>query len=478
MTTAREWLEEIRGLDLEQLVRYGVKFGKGRAGEVVAFPYRRHGETYNHKVRKVGERADLDVPFYWERSGVPHGLFNEDALHDETMQAQPVIITEGEMDALSVIECGFPRTVSLADGWSGDANADNLKAKPLFDMRPLFVKSPCIVIAGDNDRVGEQFVRAAFNIFDGHPVKYVVWPDGCKDANETLAKHGQGAVARSINGARPVNPPGGRVSTLRDRNPDPSGAIYTTGDQVADGALCFHEGFMTVSTGIPASGKTTFWTWALHMAGMKHGIRVGSCFRETPNSVLEDQLCRLNTGRPVAHLTRQERDAFLESMEPRWRLLEDEKDACLDMGWMRQMMWSAAVQHGCKIVAFDPWNEFEHSPLPGESMTDYTKNALTKMRQWAERFGCALLIIAHPTKMQGEAGAKPRAPLGYDISGSSTWFDKAAIGVTIHRDTDDRGDHTQVINWKTKFEQMYPCRRTLKRMDYDPDLMCFRRRMC
>jgi len=469
--TAEEWLEQVRALDLEHLSKAGVKWGQSKkGGEVVAFPYRRNGELVARKCRAVGDRATLKVPFWWEPGGVDGLLFNEDVLRDQTLTDQPVVITEGEMDCLTVQECGFIRAVSIPDGWSGQAHVDNSKSAGLQRNRKLIEDAPCIIVAGDNDDVGASFVQAVYNLFDRINVRFVKWPDGCKDANETLQKHGLKEVARAINQAQPVKPRGGLITGFSDAPPAPAGKIYTTGIDEIDRVLCWHEGFPTVVTGIPATGKSTFVTWALHMAQKRHGLRNAVAMMETPWPILRDQLARMMTGRPFAYV--DDKDALMRRLDDGWRLMHSDDDEAGGMEWVRNMIRSASVDHGASIVTFDPWNEIEHRRLPGENETEYTNAALAKIRQWAERYGCAVCIIAHPTKMQAEAGAKPKAPLGYDISGSSAWYNKAAVGVTVHKTEEGA---PVLINWKSKFQQLYPCRPGLVEMSFDVDQMVYRR---
>lgn len=467
---AEEWLERVRALDLEALSRAGVRWGPSQknGAEVVAFPYTRNGEIVARKVRAVGDRSTLKVPFWWTPAGVDGLLFNEDILRDQTLTDHPVIITEGEMDCLTVQECGFIRAVSIPDGWSGQANNDNAKATGLRRNKKLIEDAPCIIVAGDTDEVGLQFVQAVYNIFDQTPVRFVTWPEGCKDANETLQKHGQKAVAQAINAAQPVKPDGGLITGFSDAPPAPRGAIYTTGIEAIDKVLCWHEGFPTVVTGIPASGKSTFLTWALHHAQQKHNIRMAVALMETPFFVLRDHLARLHLGRPFRDV--EDKDGLVAKLDEGWRLMHtDDRDAG-GMEWVKNMIRSASVDHGCSIVTLDPWNEIEHRRLPGENETEYTNAALAKIRQWAERYQCAVNIIAHPTKMQVEQGAKPKAPLGYDISGSSAWFNKAAVGLTVHKT--DEGD-PMLINWKSKFTQLYPCRTGKLELLFDERTMSY-----
>ena len=484
MTTAREWIENVRGLDPENLTRLGVKCGPWRGhngAESVAIPYVQNGKQIGYKVRIAKSRCDLiaegiNDPFKWTTLDGKATLWNVDILDDETLRECPVIVTEGEIDALTVIECGHPRTVSIPHGAQSGS-------RYVLDHAARLKRSPCVIIAGDSDKDGEGFIRKAAAAMDGHPVRYCVWPKGCKDANETLVKHGAKAVTEAIGSARLMcpDPDGGMVTGFSDAPPPPSGEIYRTGDSTADLAVCFHSGFPTVITGTPGSGKSTFLTWALWHAGRQHKARNAVCLMETPTPILREHLCRMETGRGWADLDAPGRDRLMEKLDAGWRLMhrKDEDDVAASLWWIKEMMRVCAVRDGCRIVTFDPWNELDHKIPKNQQVTDYVNDALAQMRQWAERFDVALCIVAHPTKMQREAGGKVYAPTGYDISGSSAWFNKAAVGVTVHRvEEDDGSETTQIINWKSKFQQLYGIRSNTKvRMEFDESMMVYRRRM-
>ena len=483
MTTAREWVENVRALCPENLARHGVKLGPSTVlgCEAVGIPYVQSGDLKTYKVRAAGSRSDLEAggrrAFDWSPRGVKVTLWNVDVLDDDTLRDHPVIVTEGEFDALAVIESGHPRTVSIPHGAQSGA-------KYLYDHADKLKRGPCVIIAGDMDADGEKFTRAAAAALDGHQVRYVTWPEACKDANDTLAKHGQKAVTEAILAAKlvhPDDPAGGLVTGFSDAPPPPSGEIYRTGDPTADLAICFHAGFPTIVTGTPGAGKSTFLTWCLFHAGRKHNIRNAVCLRETPTPILREHLCRLETGRSWADLDGRERNGLIGKLDAGWRLMhhKDQDEVAADLWWIREMMRVTAVRDGCRIVTFDPWNELDHLIPRNQSVTDYCNDALAQMRQWAERFDVALCIVAHPTKMQREAGGKSYAPTGYDIAGSSAWFNKAAIGVTVHRETDaETGEEwTAVINWKSKFQQLYGIRTGRVRMDFDERMMVYRRRM-
>jgi twinkle protein len=105
----QNWLREVRGLDVALTEAMGVsqKDHPAMKGAVVAFPYVRNGKPYAAKFRSVGGKD-------WRSSqGISRGLYNEDCLKD---QDGPIVITEGEIDCLSVIQSGYMRAASLPDG--------------------------------------------------------------------------------------------------------------------------------------------------------------------------------------------------------------------------------------------------------------------------------------------------------------------------------------------------------------------------
>lgn len=470
------YLEDSRGLDPEKAAKYGVAERKLRNGaDAVTIAYRRNGEVYGHKIRPL---VPGDGPrFFFHPTGQTRDLWNVDVLGDDTLFEQPIIITEGELDAMSCIEAGFPRAVSIPDGWTvayrGD---DGPKSKPILDNRDRLRRSPYVIAAGDGDETGASFVRALSNLLD-HPVKYLTYPEGCKDANDVLRKFGPGELARVLNSARWCDPEGGLVTRFLDLPPEPPMQIYRPGYDPFDRVILFHAGFPTVVTGIPSMGKSTFVTCAIHHAVRTNDIRAAFGMFETPVSVLRDHLTRLAVGTPWDFLPADKKREIEERLHRNFRVLHkvDAERRSHDMGWVRDMMHAAAVREGCKIVMLDPWNEIEHTPEKGESVTSYLNAALTRIRQWAERFDCAVCIVAHPTKMQAAPGARPSPPLGYDISDSAAWFNKAAIGCTVHQvDGDD--PHVEVINWKSKFQQQYGIGKGKIALDFDQRAMTYRGR--
>jgi len=267
--TAIKWLQERRKLDGALLAHMGVKATQHPdLGEVLAFPYRRNGEAYAAKFRTVEKQ--------WRSSkGITRGLYNADALTRD--KEQPIVITEGEIDCLTVMQSGFLRAVSLPDGWTEQGN----KTDALIEALDGLLDAPFVIVAGDNDASGESLPRTVANLLSGQDVRYVQWPDGCKDANDVLMAFGEGEVAACVNAAKRIDPPGGFITALSDLPPLSNRRVLRGGHELIDERLAFELGAMSVGTGTPGAGKSTFTTWVAHHIAAHENIRVGMMSFET-----------------------------------------------------------------------------------------------------------------------------------------------------------------------------------------------------
>lgn len=119
------------------------------------------------------------------------------------------------------------------------------------------------------------------------------------------------------------------------------------------------------------------------------------------------------------------------------------------------MIYALAVRDECKLITIDPWNELEHLPEVGESMTSYINFALQQIRTWAQQYDTHICLIAHPRKMSTEG--KPRPPTGYDIADSAAFFNKPALGFSVHQERDeDAGQQwVKITTWKVRETQLY-----------------------
>jgi hypothetical protein len=165
--------------------------------------------------------------------------FNEDCLRDEALLGQPLIITEGEFDALAAIQSGFAKTISVPDGAPppGERTAEDLEGGKkydwLFDQIGLFAKDqvPEIIIAADGDENGAAMLQDLSVIFGRYRCKFLTYPkarkdrgrERCKDLNEVLEDYGAKGVVETLNRAQWLRVDG--VYRMSELPPLPAGDL-------------------------------------------------------------------------------------------------------------------------------------------------------------------------------------------------------------------------------------------------------------
>ncbi len=393
-----------------------------------------------------------------------------DCLKDETLEDQPLVIAEGALDGLALVQAGFPRTVAVP-GWSA-SNFDPENYEPFKISEEGIKRASRIVVAQHDDNAGAAMLRAVANFFEDNDVCFVRWPKGCNDANDTLLEHGEGAVAEAISGARSVDPPGGMITGFTNLPPTPERRVWKLDWPEFDKLMAFRTREVSLMVGTPGAGKSTFAIWVANRLAHRHNLRVGLAMFETEPVEIRDQLFRSN-GCFDDFPNKDKEAKLLEHLDRHYRIVHrvEEGDEVHGMMWLKRMIHKLCARDGCSIVVIDPWNEIEHMLEPGENMTNYINLALMRLRQWAEKYDIHIMLIAHPKKMNGT-----QKPLGYDVSDSAAFANKPGFGWTIHLEEDDKtlSDHVSLTTWKVRSRQMTGCAPGMLRMIFLEREMIYR----
>lgn len=160
-----DWLTG-RGFTPDTLAKYKVAMVDGE--ETVALPYFKGGKLVNVKYRAIGEKK------FWSERNCEPVLYNRDAIPAD---AEWLIITEGEFDALAMCQYGQP-AVSMPGGAS---NMDWIEREWAWLQR-----FTTIILAMDGDNPGREAADNAAKRLGTWRCRRVVWPDGHKDANDCL----------------------------------------------------------------------------------------------------------------------------------------------------------------------------------------------------------------------------------------------------------------------------------------------------
>jgi twinkle protein len=467
MTAAREqgaaWLEA-RGLDPELADKMGWEASFRKDGTVwLKIPYIRDGQPVTTQYRR------LDAKEFRFVSGSEVELWNVDALKDASLANQPLILAEGACDGLALLQCGFARTVAVP-GWS-DKNLEPDRYEPFKRNEQAIRQARTVIVAQHADNAGSAMLRAVANFFDECDVRYVAWPKDCNDANDTLLLYGQEVVVQAVNGARQVDPPGGMITGFTDLPPRPERKIWRLDWPELDKFMAFRSREISLLTGTPGAGKSTFVTWAAHHLVRANDLRVGLCLFETDPVEVRNHLLRLH-GCYGEFGEEGKRVEVLQALDRNYRVVHrvDEGEETHGMAWLKRMVHALAARDGCNLIVVDPWNELEHLPEPGESMTNYINFALMRMRQWADKYDVHICIVAHPKKM--EPG---RRPIGYDVADSAAFVNKPGMGWTIHlEDDEEHGEHVSLTCWKVRSRQETGCRPGRALLSFDEHSMTYR----
>ena len=435
-----KWLEAVRKIPCE----IAAEMGLVSKGQHLAFEYRQSGAVSFLKVRREVIANEQTTKTFWiEPKGAGLCLWNEDCLREPS--DAPLIITEGEFDALSFIAAGATHVVSVPNGAAGRPGEGDIipSQDQQFDylwegnrLRRGLSSFAKIILATDADGPG-QTLRDELAVRLGRPrCWFVTYPHGCKDANEVAIRHGVDALQDVIADAKPIVP-----NRLVPFSAIPSRAEltrYSSGWSGLDPHLIIVPPELLVITGTPGAGKSQ-WSLALcaNLARV-HGLKGAILqFEDNPDRNRKDLLAYARSwrGQDKNGIPDEKPEAWVDRMFKTIAPAEDQdEDTDFNLDWLRATIEEAATRHGAKWVLVDPWNEVEHVWRINETETGYTNQALRELKRLTRRFQIALIIVTHPSKAGGMNKGVGDMSL-YDISGSAAWKNKADHEVIVSRES-------------------------------------------
>lgn len=486
---------EGRGIEPETAARLGVYTAKtitdadgnsavepDLGGNVIVFPFVDGGEEVGAKYRAPGKR-------FWQRKGGRKTFWNADVMDDPALEAgtAALVITEGEIDAITAIDCGFPFTVSVPDGApavrDGEDPEDLPESSPeeersgkfefVWNNRDRIKRIKRFILAVDSDAPGRRLAAELLRRLSPARCAFVTYPEDCKDLNEVLMKHGRDAVVRCLNEAKPYPVKG--LYQLSDYPEVEEPATYSTGWPELDEHLKLWLGELLVVTGIPGHGKST---WVMNLCvnlARLYSWRVAVASFEIPTvPALRFKLRLATTGSPSDRWHRQlidEADGFIQN---HFVFIDDDpygdNDDDMTLEWLLERAADAVMRYGIKVLVIDPWNEVEHARPKSESETQYVNRALRQIRRFALRYEVLAIVVAHPTKAVGTDG-NSRVPTLYDVEGSAAWYNKPDHGVVIDV---PNPEHHETVVWVKKARFSWSGKKGDVTLEYIPEIEGYR----
>ena len=377
---AVKWLEA-RGISAGTARAMAVKsasvyFAKlGRVAAALAIPFMKDGETVNWKYRCI------EVKDFSQQKGGQQCLY----AWDDAAGQNTVILTEGELDALALLEVDYMGACSCPNG-APPEKAASIDGKLAFidEARDaVFGPAERVLLAMDADGPGIQFRDAIADRIGREKCYTVTYPVGCKDANDVLVKQGRDALRNCIENATPYP-----VSGLTDftdnqteiREHFRSGGQrrgLSTGWPRLDEFFRLASGTLNIVTGIPSSGKSEWLDQLLLNAARLHDWRWAVFSPENlPPALHFQKLAEKHTGKPMFRryaqesMTESEVTAAIEYLSDRTKFITiDERGLTVDdiLGKVKVCV----ARHRVNGFILDPYNEIEHCRPAGMSETEY-----------------------------------------------------------------------------------------------------------
>lgn len=361
------------------------------------------------------------------------------------------IITEGEMDTLTYIECGFRHVVSVPNGANSNLGWLDDYIDTHFD--PLEV----IYISSDSDKKGLELREELLRRFGKDRCKVVEYPSPCKDINEVLMKYGKDAVKECFDNAIEFKPEG--INELIDVE-QPLDYLFLNGFQKGctigieniDNIISFKTGLLSIITGVPSHGKTYFLNFVLIRLNMIHNWKVAYFSPEFyPVHEHIAQVIETIGGRRFGNKNYNidEYKKLKLYVEENFFWIDPDDT---DINSVMQRAEYLIRKKGIKALVIDPFNALTDNERKNQKQDEYISEFLQKLRWFARKYDVEVFLVMHPTKLQrGENGLYPVCDL-YNCKGASEIYDKADVGITVWRN--EKNDYVEVHTTKVKFRHL------------------------
>lgn len=415
----------------------------------ILFPHMIGGAQVHWTARTIdGEKR------FHQQPGGQRCLWNHDAITDLSLRnaAAPLIITEGHLDALSLMTAGFVSVTSVPDGAPGtrtpadDDPGAKQKYAYLATVRDQIREWQSVIIASDADLAGDMLADDLARIIGPSRCRRMEYPAGCKDANDVLVKHGAEDLVRCVQAAKWV-----QVGGIYDLDSIPRIDLpnaVRAGVSGVDDLWRFRPGELSVMVGIPNHGKSCLANQLGISLAKNHGWVVAWFSPEQHPSIHVRRLISCYLGKPEKLANQHERADALRFLRQHVIWITPERDSCATVDWLIQKITTVAWRYNCRMAIIDPWNQLDHERRPDEREDEYERRAMIELGLVAVESSIHIMTLVHPRKPQSDnASGRTPIPTGYSIAGSAHWINRPDLGATIYRD----GDEVTFRCWKARY---------------------------
>jgi len=437
-----EWFKE-RGISSSTLIDFKITHGRqffpqvSKERNCINFNYFRNEDLINVKYRDAEKNFRLvkDAELI---------LYNLDSINQKY-----VVITEGEIDAMSYHEVGVKSVVSVPNGAS-----KNNRLQYIDNCIDELDGVERIYIATDDDEPGRVLQEEIARRLGKERCRRVSF-FGKKDANELLIadplmlpKTLEAAEEYPLEGVVTVDNLSEDIWRLR-RDGLKRGCDISI-DEFND-LLTFVPGYVTGVTGIPNHGKSEFLDQIIVDLSVKHDWRFGIFSPE--NYPLQLHFAKL-ASKLLGVSFNETNDAQIISAMNYCRdnffYIVPEEDNSLDS--IIEHAKNLVKRYGINAIVIDAWNKLDHNYVGTE--TQHISKELDKLISFCRKYSVHAFVVAHPTKMSRDPKTQAyNVATLYDMAGSAHFYNKMDNGISVYREFfPDGSSQPQIYVQKVKFK--------------------------
>lgn len=423
-------------------------FGKlGRSADAIGFPYYRNGALVAAKYRSFPEKD------FTQDTGGAHDFFGIDLIKKD----QPLIIVEGEIDCLSLIELGYENVVSVPSGAPikvADGKvlpSEDKKFAYVWNAREILDAVPYVILATDQDtagqalaeelarRIGKEKCRLAK--FEKKDLNEVMLDDPTK-MEELLAS----AAPYPVSG---ISDAGAFYERLNELYTKGTGKGYSTGYQSVDEIYTVAPAQLTVVTGYPSSGKSNFVDQIMVNLADKHDWKFAVCSFENQPEIHISRLMEIYTKRRFFdgkdRMSESDKEIAFKFVKEHFLFIDTNGEEPSTLDSILERARIAVKRMGVRGLVIDPYNYIE-LPRGDGTETSAISDMLTRVQKFCKAHDVHTWFVAHPSKITRQGTEQPR-PDGMSIAGSMAWWAKTDCGLTVHR----KDHHVEIAVWKCRY---------------------------
>ena len=423
-------------------------FGKlGKTADAIGFPYYRKGALVAAKYRSFPEKD------FTQDSGGAHDFFGIDLIKKD----QPLIIVEGEIDCLSLMELGFDNVVSVPSGAPikvADGKvlpSEDKKFAYVWNAREVLDAVPYIILATDQDTAGQALAEELARRIGKEKCRLAKFEK--KDLNEVMlddpTKVGALLASAAPYPVSGISDAGTFYERLNELYTKGTGKGFSTGYQSVDEIYTVAPAQLTVVTGYPSSGKSNFVDQIMVNLAQAHDWKFAVCSFENQPEIHISRLMEIYTRKRFFdgrdRMTEQDKESAFKFVKDHFLFIDTngEEPSTLDSILDRARV--AVKRMGVRGLVIDPYNYIE-LPRGDGTETAAISDMLTRVQKFCKAHDVHTWFVAHPSKITRQGTEQPR-PDGMSIAGSMAWWAKTDCGVTVHR----KDHHVEIAVWKCRY---------------------------